>query len=969
MTAPTGRELHFSVGTLVRARGREWVVLPGSDEQLLVLRPLGGGDDDVAGVLPAIEEVEPATFAPPDPTDLGDDRSARLLRDALRIGFRSSGGPFRCLASLGVSPRPYQLVPLLLALRQETVRLLIADDVGIGKTVEAGLVAAELLAQGTARRMTVLCPPSLAEQWRRELAEKFGIDAQLVLPGTIARLERGLATDESVFEQYPATIVSTDFIKSERRRHEFLRTAADLIVIDEAHGVASDDSGRGNAGRTQRYRLVRDLAADAQRHLVLVTATPHSGNEAAFRNLIGLLDPALRDVDLRAESGRLRLANHMVQRRRADIRVYLGEDTKFPKDRVTKELAYKLSPAHRELFQDVLAYVRGRVQDTSGSKLEQRVRWWSALSLLRSMASSPLAAATTLETRAAAAEARSDASADTLGAAEVLDQVEDDGTDGIDLAPGARTEESEARPSERNYLRDLRQRALALTTDPSSDAKLALLTKQVRDLLKDGFHPIVFCRFIPTAHYVTEHLRSALRKVEIEVVTGELPSEERAARVADLADRADGGDKVLVATDCLSEGVNLQEDFQAVIHYDLAWNPTRHEQREGRVDRFGQPSEIVRAVLLYGEDTGIDGIVLDVLLRKHEAIRRDLGISVPVPPQSDQVLAALLEGVLMRGQKGEQLELDLALGGAAAELDEQWRSSAETEKQSRTRFAQAGIHPDEVQAAVDAARRSLGTPDDVAGFVRAALHDLGAIITAPASGTPSGRFAADLTATPIGLRDALRRTGGASSSLVFALDYPVRHGEAVLQRTDPRVAATAEYVLNAALDPALPRHTRPASRSGIVLTDAVDAVTTAVLVRFRTHVTLPGRSRDGQSHPAHLAEEARVLAFTGPPSSPTWLQEHEVEALLAAKPSGNIPVDVAQNQVRAVVQALPGLTAALEERAAAVAEELRDAHVAVRRAARGDRAGALAVRGLSVVPQLPVDILGVYIYRPAGGVR
>src|SRR5690606_27526197 len=201
----------YAVGSLVQARGRDWVVLPGSDAVMLVLRPLGGGEDDIAGVLPSLEDVRPASFPPPSPEDLGDDRSARLLRDALRIGFRSTGGPFRCLAGLAVSPRPYQLVPLLLALRQDTVRLLIADDVGIGKTIEAGLVAAELLAQGSARRLTVLCPPSLATQWQQELSEKFGMDAELVLPGTVRRLERTLTGDESIFTRYPVTVVSTDF--------------------------------------------------------------------------------------------------------------------------------------------------------------------------------------------------------------------------------------------------------------------------------------------------------------------------------------------------------------------------------------------------------------------------------------------------------------------------------------------------------------------------------------------------------------------------------------------------------------------------------------------------------------------------------------------------------------------------------------------------------------------------------------
>ena len=227
-------------GNLVTARGREWVVLPESTDDFLVLRPLGGGDDDIAGVL-ASEGVSPATFPPPHADDLGDHLSASLLRTALRIGFRSTAGPFRSLASIAVEPRAYQFVPLMMALRQDVVRLLIADDVGIGKTIEAGLIAAELL-QRRRRGLAVLCSPALAEQWQGELREKFGIDAELVLPSTVRRLERGLIGAESLFDRYPVTVVSTDFIKSARRRHEFLRTCPDLVIVDEAHTCVADST-------------------------------------------------------------------------------------------------------------------------------------------------------------------------------------------------------------------------------------------------------------------------------------------------------------------------------------------------------------------------------------------------------------------------------------------------------------------------------------------------------------------------------------------------------------------------------------------------------------------------------------------------------------------------------------------------------------------------------------------------------
>src|SRR5438876_8118657 len=182
--------MNFAVGSLVKARGREWVVLPESGEEMLILRPLGGSEDEVTGIFMPLERVDPATFDLPDPAQRGDERSCRLLRDAVRLGFRSSAGPFRSFARMAVEPRPYQLVPLMMALKLDPVRLLIADDVGIGKTIEAALVARELLDRGEIQRIAVLCPPQLAEQWQAELTEKFNLDAEVVLPGTSTRLEK-----------------------------------------------------------------------------------------------------------------------------------------------------------------------------------------------------------------------------------------------------------------------------------------------------------------------------------------------------------------------------------------------------------------------------------------------------------------------------------------------------------------------------------------------------------------------------------------------------------------------------------------------------------------------------------------------------------------------------------------------------------------------------------------------------------
>lgn len=719
----------FSVGSLVKARDREWVVLPESTEDLLVLRPLGGSDAETTGIYVPLESVTSATFDLPDPAKPGDHHSCALLRDALRLGFRSSAGPFRSFARLNVEPRPYQLVPLLMALKMDPVRLLIADDVGIGKTVEAGLVARELLDRGEVQRLAVLCPPHLAEQWQRELDEKFHIEAELVLASTASRLERHLRGGESLFDHYPFVIVSLDFIKSDRRRDDFVRACPELVIVDEAHTCAS--GGKANGSQHKRHHLLQRLAQNPTRHVVLVTATPHSGDEDAFRSLLSLLNPGFRDLppSLSGDHNRAhrdRLALHLVQRKRADIRHYMDADTPFP-ERKEAEEGYSLHPEYKAFFEAVLAYARETVQDTGGTQQRRRVRWWSALALLRSLASSPAAAVATLQNRAVGAEADSEAETDDLGRRQIMDLTDDEVLEGSDVAPGSDPgDEDPSGSTLRKRLLRLAKQASGLTG--AKDRKLGVLVEHLRKLLAEGFNPIVFCRFIPTAEYLAQALRKEFQKqkdLRIEAVTGLLPPTEREDRIAEIGQSPR---RILVATDCLSEGINLQAYFDAVLHYDLSWNPTRHEQREGRVDRYGQPKPEIRVLTLYGKDNQIDGIVLDVLLRKHKAIRGSLGISVPVPVSSEDVIEAVFEGLLLKGHDAGNTQAQLLPGfeeyflPQREELFAKWDQVADREKASRTVFAQHTIKVEEVRQELQAAREAMGSGVDVAAFVKGALQ-------------------------------------------------------------------------------------------------------------------------------------------------------------------------------------------------------------------------------------------------------
>lgn len=930
--------MKFEIGSLVSVRGREWVVLPETSDELLMVRPLGGTAEEVTGFYLPLETVEPAQFSLPDPTDNGDYRSCRLLRNALRLGFRSSTGPFRSFARLGVEPRPYQLVPLLMALKMDTVRLLVADDVGVGKTIEAGLIARELLDRGDALRLAVICPPHLVEQWKKELWGKFHIDAQVITSGTATTLEKNCGMGQTLFDLYPYVIVSLDFIKSDRRRDDFNRTCPDLVIVDEAHTCAYGGAGRG---RQQRHQLVEGLSKDTRRHMVFLTATPHSGNQNAFRSLISLLSPEFADLpeelDAAAHEKQLRrLSHYLVQRRRDDIRDYMDTGTPFP-ERISSEETYTLSPEYKKLFTRVLEYARESVADKSGGKFHERVRWWSALALLRALASSPAAAAATLRTRAASADTVSVVEADEVGRRTVLDLIQDEGVDNSDITPGSHTEDDGS---------TLHRRLTAMAREADqlkgkNDTKLDKAVSIIKKLLKDGFRPVVFCRFIHTAEYLAEELKKRLpSSVTLAAVTGLIPPADREHRVENMAN---AGQAVLVATDCLSEGINLQDYFDAVFHYDLSWNPTRHEQREGRVDRFGQLKEKVRVVTYYGVDNQIDGIVLDVLIRKHKKIRSSLKISIPVPTDTQQVIEAIFEGLLLREKSGS---VDQYLPGFEAffkprkeQLHKEWDTFSNREKRSRKLFTHPSIKVEEVMRELKAQHTAMGLWKEVEAFFKDAMGAHGVAVSGDFSPTFNPAEA------PLGLKEALGRQDDKPFKASFQPHAP--KGTVYLHRTHPMVEGVARYVLDSALD----RLTEGvARRCGVIRTDKVSRRTTLLLVRFRFHITA------GKGKQPILAEECQLLGFRGAPGGAEWLEELETEELMKAEPKENIAVEEAQYFLRKVMDHFDVLRPRLEAAAYERAGVLLEAHV---------RVGS-GVRGPKVEPLLPPDVPGVYIYLPEG---
>jgi superfamily II DNA or RNA helicase len=837
----------------------------------------------------------------------------------------------------------------MMALKLDPIRMLIADDVGIGKTIEACLIARELLDRGEIRRMAVLCPPHLAEQWQRELAQKFHIEAELVLSSTIQRLERDITRHgDSVFNRHPFTVVSTDFIKNQRHAETFLMHCPEFVIVDEAHGCTL--AGGVGRGRQQRFELLRRLAEDPTRNLVLVTATPHSGNEEAFRSLLSLLDADFAnlpsDLDRSEREGvRRRLARHLVQRRRADIRHYLETETEFP-ERKDKEATYSFSKPYRALFDDILSFARDYVTEDDGGDRRRRVRYWSALALLRCVSSSPAAAAATLRNRAAVDQLEGE-DVDEVGRRTVLDQGDADDTIALDFSPGSDTEGS--RDPTRRRLLELARRAEAVA--PADDAKLQGTTREIKALLSEGFHPVVFCRFVDTADYVARQLREILpAKVRVESVTGLLPPAERESRIGDLV--AERGQFVLVCTDCLSEGINLQQHFDAVLHYDLAWNPTRHEQREGRVDRFGQKKREIRVVTYYGTDNPIDGVILEVLIRKHKAIKSDLGVTVAVPGSSEQIAEALFEGALFREKTrsgNRQLSLALIddLPDKKAQIHQEWDRARDRERASRSRFAQHTLSPEAVAAELQCVRSAIGRSGDVARFFRSVLQSAAVPVE-----ESSGSLAVHLSpGSPRALRQAL----GRDEPFTGRFDLPLEEGEIYLGRTSPVVEGLASWTLDQALDPIARDGSPVAARCGVVSTSAVAARTTLLVARFRYHLRIG--AAEGETL---LAEEIVPLACTGSVEAPSWLAADLAEQLLAARPERNLVPTAIDQQLTLLLPTLPKLQVALGAVAQSRAELQVETHERVREAAR-------AKGRVAIAPVLPVDILGAYVLLPRLG--
>jgi len=934
-------------GKLIELRNRQWIVLPSGDKELLRIKPLGGSEEETTAIFLPLgfqnEEVKEVYFPNPSVKDLGDIASARLLYDAIRLSFRDASGPFRSLAKYNFTPRAYQTVPMIMALRQESpIRLFIADDVGIGKTIESLMVARELLDRGVIKHFAVVCLPHLCEQWADELRNKFGFDPVIIKSSTAAQLDRKTPGDHSAFSYYPAQVISIDFVKSDKRKQTFIQDCPKLVIVDEIHSCSVGNS----RSRQQRHALIKGVSQKEDQHLVLLSATPHSGKPNEFQSLLGLLKPKFASLDLShsTEGQRKELAKHYIQRRRADIKKWIGdkmsEETPFP-EREPYEVEYLLSNEYLQIQVEIMSLARKIAIKDENKKNRKQLNYWTALGLVRGVMSSPPMGVSMLEKRAQ--KLLSDEEIDDIDTTKNPIIEDDFGFDG-DAAPNQLLASIKISDSQWRLLKTLSAR-LKTIQENGTDFKVIELGKLVTKWLKQGFNPIVFCRYINTAEYVGEYLKKLLGKKKslmIEVITSSDPDEIRHEKVEALEKV---GKRVLVATDCMSEGINLQEAFTAVIHYDLPWNPNRLEQREGRVDRFGQSAPLIKTALLYGKDNPMDGIVLKVLLRKAREIKKSIGISVPFPESNQSIMEAVTQAVLLKGEEIKTIN-QLSLFAQMTEINEaeekvsaSYKKIEAIEKATRSIFAQHAIKAQEVELDLMEAIRLIGDMNSVKQFVIKGIEHLGGEIQKDNLG-----YKILKAGLPFSLAQLIEK-----DSLLVSFETPTPSGYKYIARNHPITDNLCQLLIAESMDT---QSQYSVSRASVIKTNAVKERTTVLLFRIRNVIESLASKKQ------LVAEELMLWGYRKLPTDEDWIDEETCMNLLQEIATKDIADVEKRDYINDALDDIKDNKELMDNFGRRQAEKLIEAHERFRKAVTKKKHFQV------VEPVLPMDIMGIYIFLP-----
>lgn len=709
-------------------------------------------DDALGEELQVIWEIEPGAStvegaALPQPTGFDDPHRFDAFMDAVRWGaiasadVRALQAPFRS----GITIEDYQLDPVVRAIQMPRANLLIADDVGLGKTIEAGLVVQELILRHRARSVLIICPAALQIQWRDQMRDKFGLEFRIVDTELMRLLRRERGLHVNPWTHFPRLITSIDFLKRERPIRLFREVLPgpdepayprkfDLLIVDEAHNVAP--SGRGKyATDSLRTLAIRTLAPHFE-HRLFLSATPHNGYPESFTALLELLDPQrfARGVSPDRNS----LSAVMVRRLKSELPPRWDGTPRFPERKLEAiEVAYPPDELH--IHRVLRQYTQSRLKGAS-DPTEQVASEFVLKLLKKRLFSSPEAFARTLAQHEQSLQtARKASGSSSRPAAGILrSQLENmDEEFGDDEAADAALDDTldtatrlfrELTPEERQLLDELRRWAESARGKP--DAKTQELIRWLKAHLQtpDGRwtdeRVIIFTEYRDTQRWLLQMLTSAGfgGGERLMSLYGGMASDQRERIKAAFQAHPDASPvRILLATDAASEGIDLQNHCARLIHVEIPWNPNRMEQRNGRIDRHGQRAPEVRIYhfvskgwrerqvrdALAPDELAAD---LEFLMRaalKVNTIREDLGKVGPV-------IAAQVEEAML----GRRVRLDTAVAEREAEpvrrllkFERQLREQiAKLHEQLQETRRDLKLEPVRVQSVVEIALDLAGQP-------------------------------------------------------------------------------------------------------------------------------------------------------------------------------------------------------------------------------------------------------------------
>lgn len=582
-----------------------------------------------------LENIQPASMDIPQFDKIGELSKQQLLINAYRISLIHGTSLLISLQLSRVIPANFQLVPVVMALNSPRVRLLIADDVGLGKTIEVGLIINELIARHMAQKILIITPANLREQWQETLLDFFNIEFRIISSFHRRYLEKELPIGLSPWDYFQKLITSVDYAKRRGNKNELLNYDWDLVIVDEAHLCARPHAQISSRAITmQRCGLLNEIAQKAK-HLILVTATPHNGYTDSFASLLDALDINATNRDNLTFIDKSKAINHVCQRRRDDVKQWLKDEgggfNPFP-DRDAKEVRVtNLSKPEVDIYKNIRNY--GTELMTLMAVLSnQYAAQFIILHLIKRALSSPRALRVSLQNRMdrlresisskiAGEEINKDDALSTIAESDNLENIT--------------TEEAQRRIEKTTFgdrvteyeikiLSGILEKAKKIK--PKGDSKYTELIKRtIPELSRYSKKLIIFTRYKDTLDYLQRNLEKDFSDMQVLSIYGNLKSEQRKEifKKFQAAEQA-----ILVATDCISEGMNLQYLCSQVIHYELPWNPNRLEQRNGRVDRFGQPERTVHIRTMIVEGT-LDDDILERIIERADRIRAEFGFSPP----------------------------------------------------------------------------------------------------------------------------------------------------------------------------------------------------------------------------------------------------------------------------------------------------------------------------------------------------